>query len=171
MRHLLFSLSLMLYVPYSFAICSSQIQSNTPNSRYQILNAGSEVKDLKTGLIWQRCSIGQTWTGSTCEGNAQAYTWPQALEKAKMTPLWRLPNIKELYSLVNIACYNPTINEPIFPNTANDSYWSSSIDILDNSMSAAWSVAFGSRFLKDVNGSSSILDVDSMLMLRLVKDH
>ena len=172
MRHVLLALSLMLYVPHSFAICSSQIQSNTPNSRYQIFNNGSEVKDLKTELIWQRCTVGQTWTGSSCEGEATAYTWPQALEIVKTGDnIWRLPNVKELYSLVNIACYNPSINEPIFPNTANDGYWSSSPFVSQSIADHAWSVIFGSRFIKDVNGSVEVLSTDTLFMLRLVKDN
>ncbi len=172
MRYVLLMISCGL-IPPCFAICSSQIESQTPNTRYQILNNGSEVKDLKTGLIWQRCSVGQTWTGSSCDGEATAYSWPQALEVVKINgSLWRLPNIKELHSLVNIACYNPAINEPIFPNTANASYWSSSpLTSLTVGVSAAWSVTFGSPFVpKTLSGTVDIASVDDQFMLRLMRD-
>ena len=114
--------------------CQSNIKNKTPDSRYQLLSNGSEVKDLKTGLIWQRCSLGQTWDGTTCTGTASQYTWQQALQAAKDAGNGlTLPNIKELSSLANRACYNPAINDTFFPNTPFDSstyyggaYWSSS---------------------------------------------
>lgn len=30
-------------------------------------NQNGTVTQKTTGLIWQRCSIGQTWNGSTCD--------------------------------------------------------------------------------------------------------
>lgn len=64
--------------------------------------------DNNTGLMWMRCSLGQTWDGKTCVGQAQAYTWDESLklvnELNKKTyggyNDWRLPHIEELHSLV-----------------------------------------------------------------------
>lgn len=176
MRHLVLTVALSGYITSCFALCSSQIESNTPNSRYQILGDGSEVKDLKTGLIWQRCSLGQHWAGSGCDGAPARYTWPQALATAKTGgDRWRLPNVKELYSLVNIACYNPAINEPIFPDTANNGYWSSSPSTLTPNSAAdpayAWTVNFGAPFLgASVSGTTEAITVDIDFMVRLVRD-
>lgn len=39
------------------------------DDRYEILNDGTEIRDLQTTLIWQRCSVGQTWGGTRCEGH------------------------------------------------------------------------------------------------------
>lgn len=145
MRRFALTILVMSQITNCFAICSSSIQSHTPNSRYQIMNNGSEVKDLQTGLIWQRCSVGQKWIDGTCDGTATEYTWQQALQAAKDAGLGlQVPNAKELYSLVNVACYNPAINELIFPNTPNTSYWSSSPFATDV---AVWVVSFGSYFL------------------------
>ncbi len=128
-------ITLMTLVPLlsQAQTCQSNIKNKTPDSRYQLLSNGSEVKDLKTGLIWQRCSLGQTWDGTTCTGTASQYTWQQALQTAKDAGNGlTLPNIKELSSLANRACYNPAINDTFFPNTPFDSstyygaYWSSS---------------------------------------------
>lgn len=125
-------ITLMTLVPLlsQAQTCQSNIKNKTPDSRYQLLSNGSEVKDLKTGLIWQRCSLGQTWDGTTCTGTASQYTWQQALQAAKDAGNGlTLPNIKELSSLANRACYNPAINDTFFPNTPFDSstyYWSSS---------------------------------------------
>jgi hypothetical protein len=111
---------------YSYAqqICHSQLTKNTPDSRYQA--NGSEIKDKQTNLIWQRCALGQTWNGSTCIGLEKKDTWENALQAAKNQTGWRLPNIKELKSLVETACYDPAINSNIFKEAINTSYWSSS---------------------------------------------
>jgi hypothetical protein len=41
------------------------------------------VKDKETGLIWMRCSLGQTWKNSTCQGNPGPYLWADAMETAE----------------------------------------------------------------------------------------
>ncbi|MDU4395162.1 MAG: DUF1566 domain-containing protein [Acinetobacter ursingii] len=123
--------------------CSDQIKKTAPDSRYQIVDGsgGSEVKDLKTGLIWQRCSLGQVWGSGQCYGNPQAYTWSEALQKTNaLGNGYRLPNIKELGSLVEEACASPAINSSIFPATAVNDYWSSSPKASDNRY--AWSIHF-----------------------------
>lgn len=107
--------------------CNPNIVREAPDSRYQLLNSGTEVKDTQTGLIWQRCSLGQTWSGSSCTGTAATYNWANALQTGKnMGNDWRVPNVKELYSLLEEACYNAAINETFFPNTGSSHYWSSS---------------------------------------------
>lgn len=55
------------------------------------------VKDSETGLVWMRCSMGQTWNGTTCTGTATAFD----SNKIKAFQLndgsdWRLPNEVEL---------------------------------------------------------------------------
>jgi len=109
--------------------CNDNITANTPDSRFSI--NGDEVTDTQTGLIWQRCPLGQT--GNECEsGSAQRYSWSEALQaaqtKSKETGLsWRLPNIKELQSIVEKQCSTPAINLTIFPNVNGLAfYWSAS---------------------------------------------
>lgn len=113
------------------------IKSTTPNNRFELMGKGAEVKDTITGLIWQRCSVGQTWDGNTCTGTATQHTWQQALTVAKnLENNYRLPNIKELKSIVERQCYNPAINSQIFPNTPSGYYWSSSPYIYTNNSSS-----------------------------------
>lgn len=50
------------------------------DNRYLPLADGSLVLDVVTGLEWQRCSVGQTWNGTTCEGDAELITWAVAKE-------------------------------------------------------------------------------------------
>jgi hypothetical protein len=125
---------------YSHAqqICHSQLTKKTPDARYQA--NGNEIKDTQTNLIWQRCSIGQTWNGSTCTGLEKPETWENALQAAKKQVGWRLPNIKELKSLVETACYDPAINSNMFKGVSSTSYWSSST-AADDALNA-WTVQF-----------------------------
>jgi hypothetical protein len=120
------------------ASAQSQIQT-----RYTYSTAGDEVTDSKTGLIWRRCSEGQTWSGSTCTGTAAAYTHEQALAQAQAQAGmagWRLPNVKELTSIANKALVNPAIDSTAFPVTPSEWYWSSTPYAGDSSN--AWSVNF-----------------------------
>lgn len=132
------ALILAMTVTTSYAqMCNHNIQTTRPDNRYQ--GMGEEVKDTVTGLIWQRCSVGQTWNGTTCTGTATRHTWQQALTVAKnLGNGYRLPNIKELQSLVETKCYSPSINTNIFPNTQQSIYWSSSPYGADY----GWSVIF-----------------------------
>ena len=95
-------------------------------SRYTVASSGTEVTDTKTGLIWQRCSAGQSWDGSTCAGSATTYTHEQALAYAKKQTGWRLPTVKELSSLADKGRSNPAIDTTAFPATASNWYWTSS---------------------------------------------
>lgn len=117
-----------------------------PNTRYELLNNGSEVKDIKTNLIWQRCSVGQTWSGTGGCTGAVTYKghWLYALSLAGGE--WRIPNIKELSSLVERACFAPAINESIFPNTQSSVYWSSSPTAMYGG-SDVWVVDFSNGYI------------------------
>lgn len=118
---------------------TDSIPATTPDSRFEILNGGTEVKDTVTGLIWQRCSMGQQWNGSTCTGTATTHTWQHALTITKnLGNGYRLPNIKELATILEYQCFYPTINNNIFPNTQSDYYWSSSSSF----GSSVWGIDF-----------------------------
>jgi len=106
------------------------IPATAPGSRFVDFGDGT-VGDKATGLQWKRCSEGQTWSGSTCTGIASSHTWQAALQLAEGASDagrsdWRLPNIKELASIVEQACVSPAIDLAAFPGTASAGYWSSS---------------------------------------------
>lgn len=127
--------------------CNASIAQSTPNAQFQISN--DEVLDYRTNLIWKRCAVGKTWSGSACTGISDSLTWAQALA-AGTTGSWRLPNIKELLSIVEVSCGSPAINENIFPNTSNDFFWTSSPYVNNNQ---AWLVSFEDG--NDQGGSKS----------------
>ncbi len=112
------------------------------------LGKASLARDPITGLVWQRCSVGQSWTGSSCAGEAKTFTFEQALQLTRNG--WRVPTVRELHSIVvcssgqtmgtrdlddggaNIKNWcigkytSPTINTSIFPETSKGGFWSSS---------------------------------------------
>lgn len=125
--------------------CPDNIKRVAPDTRYTIQAGGEEVLDKQTQLIWKRCAEGLS--GSDCNtGEAGIYTWELALALADNT--WRLPDIKELASLVETACYYPTINSTFFPNTRNGLFWSSSSVSVTSSHYAklAWQIIFSYGF-------------------------
>lgn len=125
----------------AFAACLSTLKTSAPNSRYEVQANTSQIKDVQSQLIWQRCAVGQTWNGSHCTGTEKSLTWAQALQEAKAQAGWRLPNIKELKSLVEVACYDPAINTSLFIGiAATQGYWTSS-SVADDA-SNAWQVQF-----------------------------
>ena len=55
---------------------------------------------------------------------------------------WKLPNVKELMSIVDYGLVSPSINATAFPNTQSNYYWSSTI--YADGTGYAWVVDFGS---------------------------
>ena len=106
---------------------------------------GTEVTDGRTGLVWRRCAEGMTATGGTCTGTASSFTHEQALAQARdqatsTSVAWRLPNVRELVSIVDRSKSNPAIDTVAFPATPAIAFWSSSPKVGDASF--AWVVRF-----------------------------
>ncbi|MBK8639208.1 MAG: DUF1566 domain-containing protein [Chromatiaceae bacterium] len=106
------------------------IPATAPGSRFTD-NGDGTVTDKATGLQWKRCSEGQTWSGGTCTGYYTIHIWQGALQLAEGASYagksdWRLPNIRELASIVEHACYDPAVDLAVFPNTPSSYFWSSS---------------------------------------------
>ncbi|CAK0773005.1 hypothetical protein CCP4SC76_5670002 [Gammaproteobacteria bacterium] len=86
-------------------------------------------------------------------------TWADALTAAKNSRLggysdWRLPNAKELQSIVDYSVYTPSINSAIFPNTPSSNFWSSA-PFADLSGSA-WYVDFYDGYVDYYYRSSAL---------------
>ncbi len=141
-------------------LADAQICLNT--GRYTYSAIGSEVSDSTTGLIWQRCIAGLVWNGTSCSGSATTYNHEQALTYAKSQSPWRLPNVRELASIVDHHCINPALDSTAFPNTAVDVwYWTSSPNSGPNAI--AWFVGF-------YDGAVSLFTRNNGLHVRLVRN-
>jgi hypothetical protein len=134
----------------AFAECQSNI--DVVSSDDYIIFDNATVTDKRTGLMWMTCSLGQYHSELGCAGEADEASWSQALVEAQFSNFaghddWRLPNIKELSSIIGIKCSNSRdnqINNMIFPNTPHDYlqtfYWSSST--FAGAKDRAWYVDF-----------------------------
>ena len=123
----------------------------TPDADFFDAGAGT-VLHIPSGLVWKRCSEGQSWSGGTCVGGTDRYTWQQAFARADAVNLglpgtdnagqhdWRVPNVNELQSIVERGCYWPSVNGTWFPNTGGGLYWASSPAA--GVSGSAWTVGF-----------------------------
>lgn len=144
MRNKLFLLSIFMWSNIAFAqppveqqVCQPEnISATTPSSRF-IFTAKRNVVDRQTGLMWRACVEGAS--GELCdEGEPVQVHWGEALlypagakltstnEKTSEYDDWRLPNIRELSTLVELQCATPAVHSEIFPNTPASHVWSSS---------------------------------------------
>jgi hypothetical protein len=112
-------------------------------------NGNGTVTDNITGLVWQKCSMGQN-NDSICSGTATTATWVHAISYCEALSLgghtdWRLPNVSALESLVDFSRFNPSINTSFFPGTVGNWYWSSSSYV--GNTSTAWFVNFSNGYV------------------------
>jgi hypothetical protein len=94
-------------------------------NRYSYINSGTEVLDSKTKLIWRRCTEGTAWDGAACIGRASSFTHEQALIHANTQTGWRLPNVKELTSILDLSVTHPSIDSAVSPTWDQRSHVSS----------------------------------------------
>lgn len=90
---------------------------------FSLLNAeftksNDMVTDSKTGLIWQDNTVSDTMT------------WQNAIDYCESLTLgdendWKLPNKKELLSIVDYTSRNYPVISSVFQHTSPSYYWSS----------------------------------------------
>lgn len=161
--------SLGISVTPVLAACHEGLNPSFAAKEVVLVDNGT-VFDSTTGLMWMRCSIGQNWQGETCvaddTGTALTFTWAEALVQAQNFGFagyddWRLPNKNELESIVDRACYDPAINERVFPNTAAHGYWTNSPHNFNDSF--AWAINFA-------DGDHVTTRRTNLLSMRLVRE-
>ncbi len=109
-------------------------------------NGDKTVSDKATGLIWQQGTADTNGDGSI--SNSDMVNWQEALAYCEGLTFadhsdWRLPNIREMFSLGDRSTYRPAVN-PVFQTVIDGYYWSST-----NAESAYYAKAY------DSNGGSS----------------
>jgi hypothetical protein len=92
-------------------------------------NGNGTITDNITGLIWQKAPYTDT------------LSWEQSLTYADTLSLsgtsdWRLPNIKELQSIIDVTIINPALNANFFVTGGAKKYWSSTS--ITNQTTRAW---------------------------------
>jgi hypothetical protein len=135
-------------------------------------NGDGTVTDNLTGLIWPKnasCGGLRTWAGALTFANSLYDGWTGdgsggdcGLSDGSSAGDWRLPNVRELQSLVYYGVYNPAV-----PNTAGTGKWSAgdpftgvqsycywSSTTLAGDTSGAWRVHLGGGYLRNGDRSS-----------------
>ncbi len=118
--------------PYAVRLVRGSMAQPAPRYSFSTAAYGSDaannlVIDGWTGLQWRRCLEGQVWSGSTCTGSPTYFTHEQALAHDGHISLdrWRMPNAKELDSIVDRSrATSPLINPTAFPGAPADGVWS-----------------------------------------------
>jgi len=135
-----------LTISTSWAV-SNYCNYNTPGYKVNqyTINEDGTVYDNYSGLTWQRCIMGRTWNPDyhTCDRDDTSdlhYDWNTTLVNVKdynaaeilegRNGTWRVPNIKELASIISLNCVYPAIDTEIFP-TYQSKLWSSTPSATD----------------------------------------
>ncbi len=144
-------ISVVTMSPVLAGVCENieaPIAQTTPTERFVIHDDAPVITDRGTHLMWTRCPLKLErvegidyfkvdWeAGINRCGNLTSFnlfTWKEALninavsldEPMQLYSGWRLPNIKELSSIVERRCINPAMNEELFPGGNMGQFWTS----------------------------------------------
>lgn len=118
-------------------------------------NQDGTITDSLTGLVWLKnagCFGTANWADALAQVNALA-SGACGLSDGSAAGQWRLPNINELESLVDVSASNPAVSpgNP-FTNVSNKIYWSSTSYFGGQAGSAnAWAIRFSDgRWMNDL---------------------
>ena len=146
------------------------------------VNGNGTVTDTTTGLVWDRCPLGTRTTAAyDCYNNLQFfYSWADALAQVSVRNAanhlgfndWRMPNKKELESLVKLDAFDPAIDLTVFPPSADFAYplytytWTSTPTAVPD---YAWAVDFiwGRDYAGRAFGPANLIN---LYFVRLVRD-
>ena len=154
------------------------MKPSTPTAKFDYTtNNGDVMIDNRYGLMWMRCVEGQELhpTFKYCDGTALNANWADALTEVGVVNTdnkfgfndWRMPNIKELMSIVEHTCSSPALNEALFPGASGVSVWSNTpaSDFVDPNSKEA-------RYVNFNTGRASTAKItDDTIYIRLVRDY
>lgn len=157
-----------------FSLIASLVQAqdcyDSPNlmtstKKEFIVHDNGTVTHLPTGIIWKQCLEGLT--GNCTVGEKLSLNWQEALEQVEAVNTndgfaghsdWRLPNPKEVMSIMEYGCFRPSINLSVFPNMSGTRIWLSTASENVTNLKS-WFANYGEI---DVGGESgSITDLNA----------
>lgn len=133
----------------------------------QLTDAGESVQDTTSGLVWQRCSRGQTFDGSSCSAGETTHIWTEAVSYCNGLSTggrsWHLPTAEEFNLIGNNSTSLPALDPIYFPGQpASVQYWSATEQADDSSSALQYWAANGdrtfslkstSRYVRCISGS------------------
>ena len=140
---------------------------STPTADFTV-NGDGTVTHAKTGLMWKQCAEGQSGASCALTGNSATFAWSGALAAAASANTanyaghndWRVPNYKELQSIVEVCGTGPAINQEVFPGTPAGLFWSSSAYV--PAPANAWNINFDSGYFY----ANNRLHLDNVRLVR-----
>ncbi len=154
----------------------STITPSNDAQQFVIDSSSGTAIDARTGLEWSLCSTGQNWQNGNCMGTPTHFdTYTEALASVDGNALgdeFRLPNIKELGSIVERNCTSPAIDLTVFNSTLNAIYYSSTPDDVTNKhiLNPDDTLMFKIKVIDFTNGTEFIPDVSKFRYVRLVRE-
>lgn len=127
---------MVLSLPVFSQICEPLLTTqNISEENFTFNDINGTIYDTVTELKWARCAWGQEWNADkkTCNQFPIKLNWQDALITANDLDYgneteWRLPDIKELMSIIDFQCFIPPLNTTIFPQppaSLDNGLWSS----------------------------------------------
>jgi hypothetical protein len=124
-----------------------------PSPRF-IDNEDGTITDRLTGLLWLKnaaCFAPTTWAAALADANALA-SGACGLSDRSTAGQWRLPNLNELESIIDVSAANPAVSAGSpFTNVASAIYWTSTSYFGgENGSPYAWVIRLSDgRFIND----------------------
>ena len=128
-----------------------------PASRF-VNNQDGTITDALTGLVWLQdagCLAPGLWAAALTEANALA-NGSCGLGDGSKAGDWRLPNVNELESLVDVTAANPAVTVASgFENVSEETYWTSTSYFGGETGSPqAWAIRMADgRYMNDGNAN------------------
>lgn len=124
---------LLLAVHNALAHCMDDIVASAPTQDFTVHGDGT-VTQKRAGLMWMQCPLGMGLEfpyGCFDFRDILTLTWQEALVAAQNHNFaeyrdWRLPNKKELASIIEQRCTRSAVNTEVFYGGMEKYYWSSS---------------------------------------------
>lgn len=136
---------------WTLALCglvlsSGVLMAAAPTGQYEI--SDETVKDLRTGLVWQRRldSVPRTFE------EAKAYCDQSRIGSSKG---WRLPTVAELQTIVDVRRSEPAADEKAFPNLVTDKCWTSTRSSPDEDANV-WAVSFSIGVMSEYKDTAAL---------------
>jgi len=170
-NRLLILIFVLMSEPLYAQQCDNSRTATSPDENF-IMNSNGTVKDRLSGLLWMRCALGQQWRDQRCAFNHLGYSFADARDAVSEINDaggfagyrdWRLPDMKELMTIVEQRCEDPAINNNAFPDTPVTGYWTSQRDP---------DYSDGAMLIHFLNGRYYMAHIDGTWAVRLVRgDH